>query len=361
MIDKDLIINKEDYIKSDFLNSLRSILNDTNKNNIDNNILAIKNKLEEFNILNESNFNIDDTIINKDYMDSIIKLIKNTKYYNLDKTSFINLKEFIKDVLITIGAESSVGKTSFATQLSLDILNNNEDTILAFYSLDDSKFFLTKKMISYLLKDYNQSTDKELVKLINDNKNKSLKLLTSERIAVFEQLNIYNLYSQLIKFKKNAQDKLNIKSPRLIVVIDYLQIIDHESNNLREGLNKTCKDLKDIQKKLNCMMFLLSQFNRSKDNNVNTLIRYRETSEIENISDICMNLESIKNSNKYNIKLYIVKNKTGEKDKEFVSFRNSYNFDTFKYDDSKKYIKSIDFNSNNNYNNNEEFIEDYIF
>lgn len=371
MIDKELIINKEDYIKNNLINNLKTILTQTNNNNIDSNILEIKNIIEEFNIISESNFNIEENIIDDKDIIQLEETLKNKKSYNLENTSFYNLSPFINNKLITIGAESSVGKTAFSTQLALNLLENNNDTILAFFSLDDSKTFLLTKMINYLLSKHNIEYD---VSNIKKYKNTFLKLIYSKRIAIFENIHIYSLYSELLKFINNAKE--NIKNPRLIVVIDYLQIIDHESYNLREGLNKICKDLKNIQKKLDCMMIILSQFNRlpiintiqpnnnnNKENTINTLSRYRETSEIENISDICINLEAVRNK-KYNTRLYIVKNKSGEKDLIFTSTREKYTFSTFIEIDRN--AKKLDFNKKQHYNNidntnNKNDIEDTIF
>lgn len=375
MIDKELIINKEDYIKNNLINNLKTILAETNNNNIDSNILEIKNIIEEFNIISESNFNIEENIIDDKDIIQLEETLKNKKSYNLENTSFYNLSPFINNKLITIGAESSVGKTAFSTQLALNLLENNNDTILAFFSLDDSKTFLLTKMINYLLSKHNIEYD---VSNIKKYKNTFLKLIYSKRIAIFENIHIYSLYSELLKFINNAKE--NIKNPRLIVVIDYLQIIDHESYNLREGLNKICKDLKNIQKKLDCMMIILSQFNRLpiintiqtnnnnnkeniKENTTNTLSRYRETSEIENISDICINLEAVRNK-KYNTRLYIVKNKSGEKDLIFTSTREKYTFSTFIEIDRN--TKKLDFNKKEYYNNidntnNKNDIEDTIF
>ena len=106
MIDKDLIISKEEYIKNDFLNSLKIILNETNKNNIDSNILEIKNKLDEFNAFYEDNSNIEENIINENSIEYLINLISNTKNYNLKNSSFSELESFLRDSLITVGAES---------------------------------------------------------------------------------------------------------------------------------------------------------------------------------------------------------------------------------------------------------------
>ena len=362
MIDKDLIIEKEDYLKNDLINELRIKLNDINENNIDNSILDIQNLIKEFISINENNMHIEESLLNESSIDNLIDSINNTKHYDLKSTSFSKLSDFLRDSLITIGAESSVGKTSLASQLALEILENNNDTILVFYSLDDSRIFLIKKMIMQLLSKNTkkQYYNDDIVKLIKKHKNDYLKLLLSGRIAIFERLNIYNLYNQLLKLRKNAQINLNIEEPRLIVIIDYLQIIDHENTNLREGLNKICSYLKDIQKKLNCMMILLSQFNRSKETNINTLIRYRETSEIENISDLCINLESVQNEDSYNTKLYIVKNKAGDKNKVFTSLREGYYFnifDRFNILYTPKVIKK--YNSDENYIT--ESIDDFIF
>ncbi|MDA0004997.1 DnaB-like helicase C-terminal domain-containing protein, partial [Brachyspira hyodysenteriae] len=364
LIDKDLIVDKEDYLKNELINSLREKLNEINKSNIDNSILEIKNILKEFTILNEDNLNIEENILNDNTIEYLINTIVNTKPYNLEDTSFEVLKDFLKDYLITIGAESSVGKTSFVSQLALEILQKNDNTILAFYSLDDSKAFLTKKMILQLISNNKKKNNTDFIKLINKHKNDLLNILFSSRIAIFEKLNIYNLHNQLLKLKQNASSKLNIKEPRIIVVIDYLQIIDHDSSNLREGLNKVCSYLKDIQKKLNCMMILLSQFNRSKETNINTLIRYRETSEIENISDLCINLESINNQENYNTKLYIVKNKDGEKNKIFTSLRNEYRFSKFNIYHASSFIKNKEENIDNGYieeSYSEESIDNFIF
>ena len=365
MIDKDLIISKEEYIKNDFLNSLKIILNETNKNNIDSNILEIKNKLYEFNSFYDDNSNVEENILNENTIEYLIDLISNNRNYNLQNSSFSELESFFKDSLITVGAESSVGKTSFASQLALELLENNDDTILAFYSLDDSKTFIIKKMIYQLLSKKSKSNkldinNEDFIKSIKKHKNDYLKLILSNRIAIFESLNIYNLYSQLIKLKNNAKNNLNIENPRIIIIIDYLQIIEHESSNLREGLNKICSYLKDIQKKLNCMMILLSQFNRSKETNINTLIRYRETSEIENISDLCINLENIQNQDYYNTKLYIVKNKSGEKNKIFTSLREGYTFSKF-FQNNSIYTYKEDKTNSNDFNYNENSIADFIF
>lgn len=369
MIDEDLIVSKEDYLKNDLIIALREKLNDINKNNIDNSILEIQNILKEFILLNEECFNMEETILNNRSIDNLINSMIEIKSYNLKNTSFIKLSDFLRDSLITVGAESSVGKTSFASQLALEILENNDDTILAFYSLDDSKTFLIKKMILQLLgknikkKYYEDYKDNDFIKLIKKHKNDYLKLLLSGRIAIFENLNIYNLYSQLLKLKRNAVNNLNITSPRIIVIIDYLQIINHESNNLREGLNKICSFLKDIQKNIGCMMILLSQFNRSKETNINTLIRYRETSEIENVSDLCINLESIQNQNSYNTKLYIVKNKAGEKNKVFSSLRDGFIFNKFVEITENRTLNTYETEKtyNNEMNYDTESIDDFIF
>ena len=102
MIDTDLIMNKEDYLKNDLINTLRDKINSVNKNNIDNSILEIQNILKEFNILNENNICLEKNILNEKSIEMLINSIINTSHYNFENTSFNALKDFIKDSLITI-------------------------------------------------------------------------------------------------------------------------------------------------------------------------------------------------------------------------------------------------------------------
>jgi replicative DNA helicase len=77
------------------------------------------------------------------------------------------------------------------------------------------------------------------------------------------------------------------RSDRIIIAIDYLQIMPTDGQLLRESLNATVKELKEFQKAMNCLLLLVSQLNRSTDS---TTYRYRETSEIENQSDVCLDM-----------------------------------------------------------------------
>jgi hypothetical protein len=209
----------------------------------------------------------------------------------------------IRDGLITIGAEANTGKSSILTALSLDIIRHNQNTALLFYSLDDSVYLSSKRILSQLTRENQFYAAFNPATLTTDEK----KLLG--RIVLRDRLNINTLEREAVKVKDLCG------CTKIIIGIDYLQIIPNTGNTIqREFLNVTVKDLKEIQKNLEadgCILFLLSQLNRD----TKALgYRYRETSEIENQSDVCLDIEGdSKDKESLVRKIIVTKNKLGRK------------------------------------------------
>ena len=187
----------------------------------------------------------------------------------------------IRDGLITIGAEANAGKSSLLTCLSLELLQQNPQMCFLFYSLDDSDHLSGKRLLCQLEK-RNLFKEKLIPDALHQEKKDILK-----RIAIKTQLNIDTVTWDVQKMKEIVGCK------QIIIGVDYLQIIPNSTDKLqREFLNDTVKSFKEIQKELEadgCILFLLSQFNRDTKS---TTYRYRETSEIENQSDVCLELFS---------------------------------------------------------------------
>lgn len=186
----------------------------------------------------------------------------------------------IRDAIITIGAEANAGKSSILTALSLDILKHNRDTAFLFYSLDDSAYLSGKRILSQITGENQfKSSSFKLAMLEAD-----IKHLLS-RIVIKERLNMNTLEREAVKVKEICGCN------KIIIGIDYLQIIPTPPDMIRrEYYNDIVKELKEIHKRLEpdgCILFLLSQFNRDTES---TTYRYRETSEIENQSDVCLDI-----------------------------------------------------------------------
>jgi len=255
-----------------------------------------------------------------------------------DTFSILNKDDYslIRNGFITIGGEASAGKTSFMTALSIDILSNNPDTCFLFYSLDDSMPMSGKRIFSQLnsknlfREDISQHHTKGKEKLLN-------------RIVIQDRIDI-NLLDRQAKAVKETTG-----CNKIIIGIDYLQIIaglDISSFDKRDYLNKTLKELKEYQKTLEkdagCIMFVLSQFNR---NTKSDTYRYRDTSEIENQSDVCIDLTDIRetNDNKKCIEIKISKNKLGKRNLYFTSeLTPHFTFLKLNYKDTQKNNTSKD-------------------
>jgi len=314
-------------------------------------------------LIRELEIDFIDTNVNiKDHTTKALLAKNRDKVINLYKVSpnleKLNENSIFRDGLHTIAGYSSSGKTSFTSQLALDILDNNDNTALVFYTLDDSVASIHKKLLKQYMymklkpenKDHDlykytiQSNDVFDLYEKNRDRFKENDLFDNDRIFIFEnidiitQTNINDIYKQLSDIKELCANSnyFNIKNKddvKLIVIIDYLQILKHEHTNTREGLNIICNQIKNIQKRLNCMMLVLSQL--SNDGN------FRETSEIRNFSDIVLKIHSekellekvyrkidLESNNRHVIELF--KNKDGEKGMYYLSkINNCYYFDDF--------------------------------
>jgi len=214
----------------------------------------------------------------------------------------------IRDALITIGAESSTGKSSFLSALALEILKHNQDTAFIFYSLDDSIYLTGKRILSQITgkNQFHVSFDKGTLTPENIN------LLG--RIVLRDQFNIHTFEWEALKAKEVCNSR------KIIVGIDYLQVIPNTTEMLqREFFNWIMKELKETHKRLEsngCILFLLSQFNRDKKSGG---YRYRETSEIENQSDVCIDIHASDDSQDASRKIKVQKNKLGRKGRELTT------------------------------------------
>lgn len=277
------------------------------------------------------------------------KAIKQNQYKTSSNFDFLKSENLVRNGFYTIAGFSSSGKTTFATQLALDLLEHNPNTVLVVYSMDDSVPFLVSKMIKQLFSDTVLSQKLSEIDVNNSEKifeyGKKLDKNIVSRIHLFDNMSVFNDYStkSVYNHLKTIQNyHSNIENLNLIVVIDYLQVIEHDYKDNREGLNRVCKELKNIQKSFNCMMFALSQL--SNEGN------YRETSEIRNISDIIIKqysereyLERERRKVEYETSLNFIfsveKNKSGSKGMFYKAFIGS-NFNFYDFQPYKLESKS---------------------
>ncbi len=264
---------------------------------------------------------------NKNYITNITGLVdkyKNTTI-NLYPTpsnsvfaDFQNL-HFFRDAFITIGGNTSSGKTSLVTQMVRDLIIANENALCLFYSLDDGSFFGMRKTIQQFLAYYNEMGHNilQLPKYTDPIHEKYIEGFEKQTNRIFMRDNFEDIETDIATIKLMS----GLDNPLLIIALDYLQIIPNETGKEnRNFYSESVKYFKEIQQKETglggCIFLMLSQLNRSGSNSGNAgLNSYRESSEIENLSDIAINIEYVSkdDTSNTNREINIVKNKIGFK------------------------------------------------
>jgi replicative DNA helicase len=204
-------------------------------------------------------------------------------------TGFPTLNEktngFSEGDLIIIAARPSMGKTAFALNIALNVLN--QDKGVAIFSLEMPAEQLMLRMFSAASKIPLQKlrggnlTDEEIEQLqvIADN-------MFSKPLFIDDEGNIN------ISLIKSKLRKLKAQQPSLsLIIIDYLQLIN---SNLRErhlAIADISRNLKLLARELKVPIIALSQLNRSLENRPNKrpmLSDLRESGAIEQDADIIM-------------------------------------------------------------------------
>jgi replicative DNA helicase len=185
--------------------------------------------------------------------------------------------------LITIGARPAMGKTSFATNIMLNLLEQNKKCL--FFSLEMSEEQAIKRLLGQI-----GEVDSMLLRNLDGILRRKQSV---EKIA--EALNKISKYDLTIIDDVHNADGIKEQIEQIkpeFVFIDYLQLIDVPSKKPRsESFEKVMRDLKKIAKDNNCIIFMTSQLSRALESRCDKrplLSDLRESGAIENISDVVM-------------------------------------------------------------------------
>ena len=186
-----------------------------------------------------------------------------------------------KSSLITIGARPAMGKSSFATNIMMNLLEQNKKCL--FFSLELSEELLIKRLLSQI-----GEVDAHLLKMPNEiskrekNVEKIMKAL--DKLSKYD-LTIYDEHFNV----EDIKEQIEQVKPEF-VFIDYLQLIEVPPKKPRsESYEKVMRDLKKIAKDNNCIIFITSQLSRALEGRCDKrplLSDLRESGAIENISDV---------------------------------------------------------------------------
>lgn len=207
-----------------------------------------------------------------------------TGYPQLNKTTL----GFQNSDLIILAARPSVGKSSYALNLALNVCKANPGSHVAFFSLEMSIEQLMMRIYAY-----------QASVLLNHIR--SGKLSTEEILLL--NLAKQDLQKYNIHFDANASSKISdirSKCRQLkqqgnlnFVIIDYLQLITSGKGgrNRQEEVSEISRQLKTLAKELDVPILALSQLSRGiegRENKEPQLSDLRESGSIEQDADIVM-------------------------------------------------------------------------
>ena len=269
---------------------------------------------------------------------------------NCISTGFEKLDELLAgglyEGLVTIGAESSLGKTTLALQIADQIAQQGNDVL--FFSLEMSKMELITKSISRHTLTEAAETDIRLAKTVREITNPDIysKYTNQDQEILEKAINNYEKYANHLYFtegvgnittstiRQQIEKHINLTGNRPVVFVDYLQIITPESkySTDKQAIDQTILELKRISRDYKVILIVISSFNRASYGKEITLSAFKESGSVEYSSDLLLglqltdvsaknfDLEQAKKQIPRKVELVILKNRNGITN-EKVKFR----------------------------------------
>lgn len=221
------------------------------------------------------------------------------KSYTQRKTGFKNIDSSTGGLypgLYVIGAQSSLGKTTFIHQLG-DQLAQAGDYVL-FFSLEQSLFELTTKSLAreaFKEDPTNEAGACSSIELRSGGKTERVKrgynnyLKYADRVIIKE----CNFDENIESIEQTVKDFIKERGVKPIVIIDYLQIIPAQDPRLsdKEKTDQHMKRLKILQRNNDLVLFVISALNRANYLLPISFESFRESSGIEYTADVVWGMQ----------------------------------------------------------------------
>ena len=296
--------------------------------------------------------------------DGTEKLIQEEEYL---KTSVANhLQEFVNDIaesvntpyiptkfkvfdtmldgglyegLYIAGAISSLGKTTFVTQMCDQIAESGQEILI--FSLEMARTELIAKSISRLtfldvLKNNGRIQDAKTARGITTG-SRYAKYSKIEKDLIQRSISNYGRYAENIfihegmgdigieQVRETVERHISITGRKPVVLIDYLQILAPTNDRAtdKQNTDKAVLELKRISRDFKIPVIAISSFNRDNYNSSVSMLSFKESGAIEYSSDILIGLQlkgagkkefdvtTAKAKNPREIELVILKNRNG--------------------------------------------------
>lgn len=182
--------------------------------------------------------------------------------------------------LIVVGAETSQGKTSFATALSLSAIENGKK--VAFYSMEMTPRQLTARVAS-------MKTGINPARIMNQPLTLDEVFRIDKAMESFQTENMFfdgkstSSLEHILMSIRNMKMRHNIDG----AVVDYIQMIGlgSKDSNAEQRAAECARKLKNIAKELDIWIIAISQFSRDNKNPLPAISRLRDSGQIEQAAD----------------------------------------------------------------------------
>lgn len=216
-------------------------------------------------------------------------------------------------MLFTIGARPSVGKTAYAVNLARQIVSEDPEIQVDFFTLEMNKREMLNRFISAVAnvdsqKLKNPNDDLDLV--FTEQVSAGIDWVRAHKIRIYDR--VLTLGGILSVIKKNAA---KAKPDKYVTIIDYIGLVKVNGRQDRWlQVGKITRELKIIANEYNIPVIALAQLNRgveSRQNKEPMLSDLRESGSIEQDSNVVAFLYRPDDDNRELVKLSIRKNREG--------------------------------------------------
>lgn len=234
-----------------------------------------------------------------DYLDMAFEDdVQKFKHFSGYKTGFSNIDAVtsLYPGLYLLGAIPGLGKTTFVSQLSDNLARAGQHVLL--FSLEQKTIELVSKGVSRLTVRENNGSLTGLSSIEVRTFGKSNQLILQaineyKKISSNEHF-ISCSFATFDYINKTVKKYISEKQVRPIVIIDYLQIIQHcdsNKNATKDVIDSHVKDLKDLQSSNDLVLIVISSLNRANYMAPIDYESFKETGMIEYSADVVWGLQ----------------------------------------------------------------------
>lgn len=257
--------------------------------------------------------------------------------------------------LYIIGAISSLGKTTFATQMADQIAQQGQDVLI--FSLEMARTEIMAKSISRhtiqnVISEGGSARDAKTSRGITEGK-RYQKYSKEEKELITKSIKDYGEYASHIfisegvgdigalSIRKTVQNHILFTGVTPVIIVDYIQILAPWSDRAtdKQNIDKAVLELKRISRDYKTPVIGISSFNRANYRMEVTMEAFKESGAIEYSSDVLIGLQlkgagakdfnatDAKKKNPREVELVVLKNRNGRTgDKIGFSYYPLFNY-----------------------------------